>query len=347
MQEILVIRFSSLGDLCLLGASLARLSARSLPDEQQVTLVTKAAFAPLMEQVQGVDRVIPLAGSSWRDLQSLAAELRTARWDEVIDAHNTLRSRLLLGMMGRRPGTRLAKDTLARLAFMKFGKHSPKLERTMSRRFDDLFRKPHDSRSSETGSSPDPDPVSTPAFSSFPTSPNPVLGLAPGAQWETKQWPEENFSDFLTRFRQRSSTPVRILLGPREAAWFPGSRLAATADRLEGISIIRGLSQVQVLESLAGCSLLLTNDSGLLHLAEAAGTPVVALFGPTVRQFGYYPRLADSTAMEISLECRPCSRNGKRPCHRGDLACLESITPEEVLQMVLTSPAWSRSEERS
>ncbi len=73
-----------------------------------------------------------------------------------------------------------------------------------------------------------------------------------------------------------------------------------------------------------------TNDSGLLHLAEAAGTPVLAFFGPTVRQFGYFPCLDDSEVLEVELDCRPCSRNGKRPCHREDLACLREITPDRA-----------------
>ena len=81
---------------------------------------------------------------------------------------------------------------------------------------------------------------------------------------------------------------------------------------------------------LARCSRLVTNDSGLLHIAEAVGTPVLALFGPTVREFGYFPILARSLVLEKSLDCRPCSRNGKRPCHRGDLACLQDITPDAV-----------------
>ena len=69
---------------------------------------------------------------------------------------------------------------------------------------------------------------------------------------------------------------------------------------------------------------------GLLHLAEGVGTPVVALFGPTVRAFGYFPVHPRSRVLETDLDCRPCSRNGKRPCHRGDLACLADTPAEAV-----------------
>ena len=63
---------------------------------------------------------------------------------------------------------------------------------------------------------------------------------------------------------------------------------------------------------------------------RAVGTPVVALFGPTVREFGYFPLLPTSRVLQSDLACRPCSRNGKRACHRGDLACLVGIAPGAV-----------------
>ena len=340
MEDILVIRFSSLGDLCILGASLARLAVQPGAEDRRVTVVTKAAFVPLMESFQGVDRVHSLAGSDWRSLRLLAKTLKSERWDRIIDAHGTLRSHFLLTMIGRRPQARLAKDTAARLAFLKFRKRSESLERTMSGRFDDLFHflAPGDDSGSWMVDEPD-----SPAFLEIEpdaVGQEPILGLAPGAQWEAKQWPEQSFAEFLTSFRQKFDTPVRIFLGPREERWFPGSRLEEAASHLAGIHILRGLSQVEIIGPLARCTLLVTNDSGLLHLAEAAGTPVLAMFGPTVREFGYFPRHRGSRVLEVPLECRPCSRNGKRSCHREDLACLASISVAETTEAVLEMAEW-------
>ena len=86
--------------------------------------------------------------------------------------------------------------------------------------------------------------------------------------------------------------------------------------------------------ALKKASVLVTNDSGPLHIAEATGTPVVALFGPTVRQFGYFPLLEESIALEKEIECRPCSRNGARPCHIATRDCLDTIDPSEVIAAV-------------
>jgi len=81
---------------------------------------------------------------------------------------------------------------------------------------------------------------------------------------------------------------------------------------------------------LERCVGLVGNDSGLMHLAEALGVPVTALFGPTVDAFGYFPALERSKAVERGLACRPCSRNGAAPCPRGSRECIEGI-PEATV----------------
>lgn len=323
-SDILVVRFGSLGDLCLLGWALARLADRPDSADRRVTLVTKAAFAPLLARVRGIARVIPLADSGFGGVAKLASQLRTESWDKVIDAHNILRSHLLLGMMGRRPDRRLAKDTAARLAFMGFGHRAGGLDRTMHDRFEDLTG----------GLAPVQDAsesIQPPLAALSAGKPSPAtLGVAPGAQWDSKRWPEDHFAALVERQLHDNPGIVRIFLGPREENWFGGGPLEKIAQGNDRVEIIRDRSLVEVAALLAECRLLVTNDSGLLHVAEAVGTPVVALFGPTVREFGYYPLLPGSRVLETDLECRPCSRNGKRPCHRGDLACLRDIKPDQV-----------------
>jgi heptosyltransferase-2 len=92
------------------------------------------------------------------------------------------------------------------------------------------------------------------------------------------------------------------------------------------------LSIIETAAVLKWCRALVTNDSAPLHLAEAVGTPAIAFFGPTVREFGYFPRLPASRALETALPCRPCSRNGKRACPYGTKECLTSIEPSVALE---------------
>lgn len=328
MSNQLVIRFGSLGDLCVLGWSLARLADTTAPNRPRVTLVTKAVWADLAWKFRGVDRVVVPEGGGAVAIMKVASALRHDPYDRVIDAHSVMRSHLLLGMMGRRPDAKLAKDTAARLAFIRFGRRSPKLGLSMRDRFDGLFPE------IESGDSP---PTEPPLIHLAPQTGPPVvetpLGLAPGAQWGTKRWPDNKFNDLVKSFLETSFGRVRIFIGPREESWFADSPLAALGqfEPTGRVEIVRGSTLLEVAASLAECRRLVTNDSGLLHLAEAVGTPVTALFGPTVREFGYFPQLRTSRVLETDLDCRPCSRNGKKACHRGDLACLDRIAVDDVL----------------
>lgn len=320
MRNVLVIRFGAFGDLCLLAATLARAAGQGA--ERRTTLVTKPAFAPLMAEVRGVDEVVTLPPGGAAGLWRLARTLRRRRWDAVVDAHGVLRAHVLLAGMGRRPTARLAKDTVQRLGLLAGQGQDDRLQRTMCDRFDELLP-------ALTGGASGA--AAAPVFPGLVPKVGgpPVLGVAPGARWDTKRWPAASYAELL-RSHAATGGRSRLFLGPQESAWSVDGPLAdAVADT--GTEVVRDAPLVDVARGLAGCAAAVTNDSGLLHLAEAVGTPVVALFGPTVRAFGYFPRLPASVALETDLDCRPCSRNGKRPCHRGDLACLTRIPVAAVL----------------
>lgn len=327
-KNILVIRFGALGDLCVMGWALARLKDHPDYCNHRVTLVTKAAFAPLMIESRGIDRVIPFSGRGLLSLNKLANQLRCQSWDVVLDMHNILRGNLLLAMLGQQAHGKLGKDTLARLTLLRTGRKDGSLKRTMDQRFQQVIEKIFPGSQAD-GVAPHLSSLAPPARDGVP-----ILGISPGAQWATKRWPAGHVISLLRLNHQQSLHPVRIFLGPQEEKWFPGSELAGVASRFPEVEIIRQQSLTEIAAQLAGCSVLLTNDSGLLHISEAVGTPVLALFGPTVREFGYYPLLEASATLEENLECRPCSRNGKRPCKRKDLACLEQISAGRVLSQL-------------
>ncbi len=75
---------------------------------------------------------------------------------------------------------------------------------------------------------------------------------------------------------------------------------------------------------------LVSGDTGVMHMATGVGTPVVALFGPTVEAFGFFPYRARSRVLERDLPCRPCSRMGGPACPLGHHDCLRGILPDAV-----------------
>ena len=85
---------------------------------------------------------------------------------------------------------------------------------------------------------------------------------------------------------------------------------------------------------MAKADLLLTGDSGPMHLACGVGTPVVALFGATAKAWGFYPAGPEDRVLELPLDCRPCSLHGAKTCVKG-FECMISITPEKVMETIL------------
>ncbi|MCA1742471.1 MAG: lipopolysaccharide heptosyltransferase II, partial [Desulfovibrionales bacterium] len=71
-----------------------------------------------------------------------------------------------------------------------------------------------------------------------------------------------------------------------------------------------------------------------MHLAWTQNTPLIALFGPTVKKLGFFPRGKNSTVLESDLSCRPCGLHGHRSCPEKHHRCMMDITPETVIKHI-------------
>ena len=154
-----------------------------------------------------------------------------------------------------------------------------------------------------------------------------LVAFAPGARWPTKTWPDDFYARLIGAMPGRGYEP--LLIGGANDA-----ELNAAVARKSGAHPLDLTGALSIRESAAvlrRCKALVTNDSAPLHLAEAVGTSVVAFYGPTVREFGYFPRLPRSRVLERDLSCRPCSRNGARSCPYGTKECLRAIGPDAAL----------------
>ncbi len=106
--------------------------------------------------------------------------------------------------------------------------------------------------------------------------------------------------------------------------------LAAAPDPARLLDLSGRLSLPVLAACLGRLACYLTNDSGPMHLAWAQRTPVVALFGPTVRAHGFYPRGEGATVFETPEPCRPCGLHGHDSCPLGHHRCMTAITPDLV-----------------
>ncbi len=151
------------------------------------------------------------------------------------------------------------------------------------------------------------------------------VALAPGSIWGTKRWPG------YPALAAALDAPVVVVGGPEDGAL--ADQIVAAAGRGHRAAGELGLRASAAL--IAQAAVLVTNDSAPLHLATAAGTPVIAIFGPTVPAFGFGPRGARDVVVEHpTLACRPCSAHGPQVCPLGHHHCMTELPVASVLSAV-------------
>jgi heptosyltransferase-2 len=163
-------------------------------------------------------------------------------------------------------------------------------------------------------------------------NPQQLVAIAPGTIWNTKRWLKERYAELAARLADERYEV--ILIGGEE-----DKALCREIKALSGSSRVYttagALSTLQSAELLRRCKLLITNDSAPMHFAVAVGTPVVAIFGATVPEFGFAPYGKHDTVVEtLGLSCRPCSIHGGRECPIKTFECMNAITVERVYRRV-------------
>jgi heptosyltransferase-2 len=159
-----------------------------------------------------------------------------------------------------------------------------------------------------------------------------LIGIAPGSIWQTKRWLKERYSEISRSLAQEGFSSV--LIGGKEDEQLCQEIKAEVASNLVAISAGR-LSVLQSAELIRRCRALVTNDSAPMHLAVAVRTPVLAIFGSTVPEFGFAPYGNRSVVLETKgLSCRPCSVHGSQRCPIKTFDCMANISAEAVFNKV-------------
>ncbi len=327
MLRILCVRFSSIGDV-LLTTPLVRALHRRHP-EAELYFVTKHAMAPLVIENPYLDRVLAL--DPGERITDLARRLRAIGPTHGLDLHGSLRSAALRLLVPCR-WSGYSKRKLARTALIAtkvnvYGKHVPVPERYFEA-----------AQVAGLGVEPDggpPDFALAPAARERVASwlaergldQQPWAALAPGAAHATKRWPIPHWRELTQRLRELGYGLV-ALGGPG------GDRELAGAL---GPDVVNAAGEFTLQETgacLARATVLVSGDTGVMHMATGVGTRVVALFGPTVEPFGFFPYTKRTVVLERDLSCRPCSAMGTERCPLGHHRCLEDVLPVHVADAV-------------
>jgi heptosyltransferase-2 len=330
--NVLAVRFSSIGDV-LLTTPLLRAIRHRHPGSR-LTVLTKQAYIPLLSHNPHVERVIGLENR--RPLTDLAAELRTHRYTHLLDLHDSLRSRVLRMLVPGRWGT-YPKHRLARALLIYTKRNGYRDRRPVPERYFSAARGLDvlpDGAPPEFYIAPEAEREAAEWLNTAGLAQQcPMIALAPGAAHATKRWPLEYWRTLVDRIVAQGFDIV-IVGGVEDAPL--GGALATRAERqvasAAGVFGLQGTGAV-----LRRAAVLVSGDTGVMHMATGVGTPVVALFGPTVDAFGFFPYTSRASVLELGLACRPCSSKGGPRCPLGHHRCMVEISPESVYQALRRS----------
>jgi len=334
----LVIQTAFLGDVVLTTPLLAAVAARHGP----VDVVTTLAAAPLVETHPAVRRVVTYdkrgRDRGWAGLRDLGRRLRTERYERAYLPHRSLRTAALallariparIGFhdgwpffyteVRRRPVDGHEVDRLLALAEEPSAAYAPTLHPT-----------PDDERAAGA--------FLAAAGISEGTQ---FVALAPGSIWGSKRWP--HYGELAGPLAAQA--PVVVVGGPEDAAL--GEEIVRAVEGSQGRSRAANacgkLTLRQSAALIGRAELLVTNDSAPLHVATAMGTPIVAVFGPTLPEFGFGPLRSGDVALGVAgLACRPCSRHGPPRCPLGHHRCMRDLAPDVVATAIEEARALRR-----
>jgi heptosyltransferase-2 len=330
--NVLMVRFSSIGDIILTTPVVRAIRARH--PAARITYVVREDLADLLRHNPRIDRLM-----TWQHrapLGPLAQQLRSEQWSHRIDLHGSLRSRQLRLLVGGRwsgyPKHRVRRSVLIASRRQFGGSLGPIVERyAMAARELDITL---DTRPAEVFISVEAEKAAADFLTNHGLGrTRRLLALVPGAAHFTKRWPPEHWAALVD---QLAINNYLVILGGESER-----PLAASLAERSGGAAASAAGQFSLLGSAAllrKAAAAVAGDTGLLHLSTAVGTPAIALYGPGVEQFGFFPWQAAARVLERDLYCRPCSAHGSARCPQGHHRCLRDIAPGEVAQALERPP---------
>lgn len=326
-RNILLIKPSSLGDIVHAMPTCAAIR-RAYP-AARLTWLVKRQWAGLVERIDGVDRVWSVE-STLQGWLSQVAPLRAERFDLVVDLQGLFRSAaigrltgapLLVGFANGREGSPWFYST--RVTVPQSEMHAVDRYLLVAKALGAAEPGPPEFRFRIPQT--DYDEVDRLLSRAGVTPGTSWVAMNVSARWPTKRWPAASFAEVADRLQQEGCGAVVMIGGPDERA-----DVAAVRGQMKTEAIdLSGATTVGLLPAfLSKASMLITNDSGPMHIAAAVGTPVVALFGPT-SEVRTGPYGAGHVVLTEPVPCRPCF---SRTCHNSlPLECLRAVSPERVL----------------
>jgi len=324
MKKILIIRFSSIGDI-VLTSPVIRCLKEQMPGVV-VHYLTKQQYAGILKPNPYIDKVIGISGKTGdgRDIGSIIGELKQQHYDVIIDLHKNLRSwRVIASLM--RPWHSFSKLNFRKFLLTRFKLQCMPDIHIVDRYFQavkalgvvndgkglDYFIRQQDEY---------------PLTKLPETHQQGYVAVVIGAKHATKQLPLSKLVEVCLQLKK----PFILLGGPEDKAL--ADRIVETINpQLQPKLLLNLCGQLSLAQSasiIKQSQCVISHDTGLMHIAAAYKKPVLSVWGNTVPDLGMYPYFPagtenDSLMMEVAgLSCRPCSKLGYNACPKGHFRCM-------------------------
>jgi ADP-heptose:LPS heptosyltransferase len=284
-----------------------------------IRFVTKQQFVELVQPNPQLNGVFPLRDS----LNELAAELKEFNPDLVVDLHHNLRTRIMKMLIG---GKWLAFQKLNVEKWLKVNLKMDRLpDKHIVERYVETLR-PLGIENDNAGLE-----FFFPKDFQQPQIPKALsegfVAVVVGAKFKTKQLPERKLKELCNGMQQ----PI-LLIGGKEDAELGSSIAAQVPNAVNGCGAYTLQESAWLIQQAA---VVVTHDTGMMHIAAAFNKKIVSIWGNTVPAFGMYPYLPQGDAAYISevagLSCRPCSKIGYDKCPKGHFKCMEEQNIQQVV----------------
>lgn len=319
-MKILVIRFSSIGDIVLTTPIIRCLKQHT---NAEIHFITKKAFEPILKDNPYIDKLITIKSS----IKEIKEELKAEQYDEVIDLHKNLRTKALKRHLGV-PAHSFDKLNVKKWLLVKFKRDLMPAIHIVDRYFETV---------KHLGVKSDNQPGDFFIEANNKVDLHQTFGIegsfvaiAVGAQFATKRLPFEKLVEVI----EKINAPIVLTGGPTDEGL--ANQIIEYFKRPTIYNACGGFNLQQSASIVSQANVLMTNDTGLMHIAACFKTPIVSVWGNTVPQLGMYPYLPQNKELysihEVKgLNCRPCSKIGFKECPKGHFNCMMQQNSAEII----------------
>jgi len=324
VAKFLIIRFSSIGDI-VLTTPVIRCLKKQVPDAE-IHFLVKDSFRSIVQHNPYIDKVHVLA-HSW---ELMIEELKVEEYDYIIDLHHNTKTLRVKNALKKK------SFSFYKLNIQKYFYTAFKINMLPDVHIVDRYLKTVASFGVKNDGAgldyfiAEQEKIKRQDIPASHTAG--YIACVIGAAHGTKRWPIHKWKEFCTKMNH----PIILLGGSEDRV--NGDEIAA----VDTIKVYNACGKFKLNESadlVRNAKLVISNDTGLMHIAAAFKRPVISLWGNTVPAFGMYPYYGDAPVSDVIMQtnklfCRPCSKIGYNKCPLGHFKCMEKIEVDEVVNKV-------------